>query len=102
MEPMKLQETYPYNAILNEIPVGQGNAIPAGELVRRIGLTDTRQLRLMIERLRGENECICASDRGYFLPKDKEEAGRWKRHMLCVRDKYDDLAKSANKFLEDQ
>lgn len=98
---MMIKETYPYSAIIAELPTGEEKAIPAGELARRIGAINKRELRLFIERLRGENICICASDCGYYFPKDWDEAYRWKRHMIGVRDKYDALAKSADKYLGD-
>lgn len=88
----------PYFEIMSLIPKGEENAIPAGELARSIG-TDTRTLRYYIEKMRNEKVCILSGDKGYYLPKDKEEAERWKRKMLRFMGQYAKLAKSTDKYL---
>lgn len=95
---MDILEAYPYTAILHILPKGEENAIPAGELARTIG-ADTRTLRYYIEKMRNEKVCILSGDRGYYLPKDKEEAERWKRKMLRFMGQYAKLAKSTDKYL---
>lgn len=56
---------------------GESNAIPARELAKLMGFSDTRPLRLAIERERREGVLILSSDRGYFLPSlDDEQAER--------------------------
>lgn len=96
---MKLTESYPYSALMQIIRKGEENAVPAGQIVSVLGLPDTRTLRSFIENLR-EEECVLSSERGYYFPKDKDEALRWRNHMIGVRDKYNNLAKSADRFLE--
>ena len=91
-------DAYPYSAITQILQKGEENAIPAGTIANSLGLPDTRTLRLYIENMRKEM-CICSSEKGYYLPKDKDEAVRWKKHMLCFMGKYAALAKSADKFI---
>lgn len=56
---------------------GVDNALPARELAKLMGFSDTRPLRLAIERERREGVLILSSDRGYFLPSlDDEQAER--------------------------
>ncbi len=94
----KIEDTFPYCMILAEMPTGEQNALPAGELARRLN-ADKLGLRLFIERLRDNGYCICASECGYFFPATKEEAQRWKNHELAVIKQYEKHVKSADKFL---
>lgn len=91
--------TFPYNAILSLIPRGRERAISAGTLARTIGI-DTRYLRKCIEMMRSENVPILSGNNGYWFPKDKSEAQKFKKHMLGVMGKYACLAKSVDKYLE--
>lgn len=100
IEKTKLRDMYPFSAIVSELRRGESFAISAGDLSNRIGVENTRSLRLMIEQLRSSGECILSSERGYFLPDSKEEAKRWQNHMFGVMKKYAALAKSADPYLK--
>lgn len=56
---------------------GVDNALPARELAKLMGYSDTRPLRLAIERERREGVLILSGDAGYFLPSvDEEQAAQ--------------------------
>ena len=81
------------------IPHGSERAISAGELARHLGF-ETRKLRKCIEEMRADHVPILFGNNGYWFPKDKAEARRFKKHMLGVMGKYAVLAKSVDQYLE--
>jgi len=72
------------NTLLEHIPFGRENAIPAPELTKRAGYRHIREMTLDIAALRKSGEVILsATDRpfGYFLPADAAECERFVRSM---------------------
>ncbi len=60
------------------LPVGEANAMPGGELIHRLGLSDSRELRKRLAEARKAGQLICsAPGGGYFLPETREELLRW-------------------------
>ena len=47
---------------------GHQDGIPAGDLAKLLGLSDTRQLRLMVQKARETGSPILSGATGYFLP----------------------------------
>lgn len=70
------------------LPHGEQKAISAMELRRKLGLSNKRVLRYMVEKSRTDGAVILSSDSGYFLPSDDPlEAERELRRFLKARDK---------------
>ena len=69
------------------LPHGEANAVKSRDLQKMIGLSDTRTLRLMIERERIAGAVILSSDAGYFLPSDNAlEAAQELKRYIAVSD----------------
>ena len=58
---------------------GEDHAIKSDRLMQITGM-DKRYLQAMIAQERDQGAMICASDRGYFLPKDRSEAAAYYEH----------------------
>ena len=55
--------------------VGRENAIPGDELARYLGLASTRDVRLLVEKMRHDHEPIMSlSGVGYWWPKEWGES----------------------------
>jgi len=73
--------------------VGRENAIPGDELARYLGLASTRDVRLLVEKMRHDHEPIMSlSGLGYWWPK---EWGKDESH--CINQ----LRNMSDKFLLD-
>ena len=62
--------------ILDFLPTGEENAIPAKQLAAHCGFRSVRDLQKAIEALRLNGEIIastCQNGGGYFIPKDERE-----------------------------
>lgn len=59
---------------------GEKNAISTPDLCERLGLDDTRALRLLVAKERAAGKVILSSCHGgYFLPIDRKEVERFVR-----------------------
>lgn len=54
------------------LPIGRDNAVFGSELCKQFSLT-TRELRLLVERLRRRGMVICSDNSGYFRPAGIDE-----------------------------
>lgn len=77
-------------ALLNLIPTGEENAIPAEKLAGVLH-RDKRVLRAMVSQLRRDGAVIGSNERGYFIPATIEELERTlkrntRRAKSCLRD----------------
>ena len=60
--------------IVDNLPVGEENAISAENLARLLGFSSKRELQKAIARERNGGAIICSSNSGgYFRPQSKEE-----------------------------
>lgn len=50
------------------LPLGEPSAVPASDLATLAGYSNTRSLRLAVDRLRAQGVPVLASDAGYFRP----------------------------------
>ena len=70
--------------LLEYIPTGRENAVPAKELARRAGYKDARSLQADIHNLRVNGALIFSTTEppgGYYLSQDKQEAVCFVRSM---------------------
>ena len=63
-------ESPQYNFLLQILPHGEENGISAADLKKKLGLSDKRVLRHMVERARTSGAVILSGDHGYYLPSD--------------------------------
>lgn len=56
---------------------GCENAISSSKLEVLLGLQSKRALQKLIENERKQGGIICASENGYYLPRDKTELGEY-------------------------
>lgn len=69
------------------LPCGEENGISAAELKKKLGLSDKRVLRHMVERARTSGAVILSGDHGYYLPSDNPlQAARELKRFLRARD----------------
>ena len=62
------------NEMLKSIlPTGKENAISSTDLQSILGVSDKREFQKMIENERKQGSMICASNNGYYLPRDRVE-----------------------------
>lgn len=63
--------------LLSVLPTGEENAASTDCLLGILGLADSRSLRKLIAKARGNGEVICSSVDGYYLPQNREEIQRF-------------------------
>ncbi len=82
--------------LLDYIPTGAENALPAKELCKRAGFPSVRTMQQEIHRLRKQGHLICSGTEnpaGYFIATNKHEAARFIRSMESRRR---EIAKAIN------
>lgn len=90
--------------LLDYIPTGAQNAIPAKELCKRAGFPSVRSMQQEIHRLREKGHIICASTdppTGYYIAADRQEAARFVRSMESRRREIGRAIKAAKKYIEE-
>ncbi len=87
--------------LLDYIPTGAQNAIPAKELCKRAGFPSVRSMQQEIHRLREKGHIICSSTEppaGYFIAANHHEAARFIRSMESRRRENGRAIKAAKRY----
>lgn len=87
--------------LLDYIPTGAQNAIPAKELCKRAGFPNVRSMQQEIHRLREQGHIICSSTEppaGYFIAATPHEAARFIRSMESRRREIGRAIKAAKRY----
>ena len=87
--------------LLDYIPTGAQNAIPAKELCKRAGFPSVRSMQQEIHRLREKGHIICSSTEppaGYFIAAHHHEAARFSRSMESRRREIGRAIKAAKRY----
>ena len=79
---------------------GERNAVSAVYLVNRLGLKDTRDLRLAVSSARANGQIICSGKAGYYIPETREELKRFIRKMETMATSTLKALKSAREALK--
>ena len=64
---------------------GQQNGIPAEKLAKMLGLKDTRQLRIMVQKAREGGSVILSGEKGYYLPHENPIIAAAERKACAIR-----------------
>lgn len=95
--------------ILFQLAKGKAHATPGKLLAQRLGVKDTRQIRLSIIDLIEEGYPICSSTQkpyGYFLAENKVEIQQsleqLRSYIIQLARHYKYLRKSAKHFVEEK
>lgn len=90
-------------SLLEYIPVGRENAMPAKTLAQRAGYKDVRSLQADIHSLRVNGALILSTTTppgGYYISQDKQEAARFVRSMEGRRDQIGRAIQAAKQYAE--
>ena len=76
--------------LMDVLPEGGADAIPAGTLCGLMGIEETRDLRRLIHKARWEfGKVICSTPDGYFKPNTRGELlayiKRWNSHSDSIK-----------------
>lgn len=89
--------------LLDCIPTGAGNAVPAEELCKRAGFSSVRSMQRAIHRLRETGKLICSSTEppmGYYIAATPQEAARFIRSMESRRREIGRAIRAAKRYIQ--